>query len=103
MDASYDAIVLGTGLKECIISGLLSVDGLKVSILYARQPSGRQPFWRLSPALLFSLSSIPSFVQVLHIDRNNYYGGQSASLNLNQVYIMTNKRVDCTKVNHEGS
>ena len=24
-------------------------------------------------------------VQVLHIDRNNYYGGQSASLNLNQV------------------
>ncbi|KAL0040014.1 hypothetical protein WJX79_002376 [Trebouxia sp. C0005] len=52
MDASYDAIVLGTGLKECIISGLLSVDGLKV----------------------------------LHIDRNNYYGGQSASLNLNQLY-----------------
>jgi len=30
MDESYDAIVLGTGLKECIISGLLSVDGLKV-------------------------------------------------------------------------
>ncbi|PRW44504.1 Rab GDP dissociation inhibitor [Chlorella sorokiniana] len=52
MDEEYDAIVLGTGLKECIISGLLSVDGLKV----------------------------------LHIDRNNYYGGQSASLNLNQLY-----------------
>jgi len=51
MDEEYDAIVLGTGLKECIISGLLSVDGYKV----------------------------------LHIDRNNYYGGQSASLNLNQV------------------
>lgn len=27
---SYDAVVLGTGLKECIISGLLSVSGLKV-------------------------------------------------------------------------
>jgi len=51
MDEEYDAIVLGTGLKECIISGLLSVDGYKV----------------------------------LHIDRNNYYGGASASLNLNQV------------------
>ena len=24
-------------------------------------------------------------LQVLHIDRNNYYGGESASLNLNQV------------------
>lgn len=30
MDESYDAIVLGTGLKECVLSGLLSVDGLKV-------------------------------------------------------------------------
>ncbi len=31
MDEEYDAIVLGTGLKECILSGLLSVSGLKVS------------------------------------------------------------------------
>ena len=35
MDETYDAIVLGTGLKECIISGLLSVDGLKVRLLVA--------------------------------------------------------------------
>jgi Rab GDP dissociation inhibitor len=51
MDEEYDVIVLGTGLKECILSGLLSVDGLKV----------------------------------LHMDRNDYYGGDSTSLNLNQV------------------
>ncbi|PNH05438.1 putative secretory pathway GDP dissociation inhibitor 1 [Tetrabaena socialis] len=50
MNEEYDAIVLGTGLKECIISGLLSVDKKKV----------------------------------LHIDRNNYYGGESASLSLIQ-------------------
>eukprot|EP00002_Diphylleia_rotans_P024966 TRINITY_DN492_c0_g1_i1.p1 TRINITY_DN492_c0_g1~~TRINITY_DN492_c0_g1_i1.p1 ORF type:complete len:440 (+),score=95.25 TRINITY_DN492_c0_g1_i1:83-1402(+) len=52
MDDTYDAIVLGTGLKECVISGLLSVDGLKV----------------------------------LHLDRNGYYGGDSASLNLSQLW-----------------
>jgi len=52
MEDSYDVIVMGTGLKECILSGLLSVDGLKV----------------------------------LHLDRNGYYGGASASLNLNQLY-----------------
>ncbi|XP_022186474.1 rab GDP dissociation inhibitor alpha [Nilaparvata lugens] len=46
MDETYDAIVLGTGLKECIISGMLSVSGKKV----------------------------------LHIDRNKYYGGESASI-----------------------
>lgn len=33
MDEQYDAIVLGTGLKECIISGLLSVNGFKVRTL----------------------------------------------------------------------
>ena len=51
---TYDdvqVIVLGTGLTECILSGLLSVEGKKV----------------------------------LHMDRNDYYGGDSASLNLTQV------------------
>ena len=43
--------MLGTGLTECILSGLLSVEGKKV----------------------------------LHMDRNDYYGGDSASLNLTQV------------------
>ena len=33
MDEKYDAIVLGTGFKECIISGLLSVEGMKVKAL----------------------------------------------------------------------
>jgi RAB protein geranylgeranyltransferase component A len=33
MDEEYDVIVLGTGLKECILSGLLSVDGLKVKFI----------------------------------------------------------------------
>ncbi|XP_029108378.1 rab GDP dissociation inhibitor alpha-like isoform X2 [Scleropages formosus] len=42
----YDVIVLGTGLKECILSGILSANGKRV----------------------------------LHIDRNPYYGGESASI-----------------------
>ena len=50
-DEEYDVVVLGTGLTECILSGLLSVEGKKV----------------------------------LHMDRNDYYGGESASLNLTQV------------------
>jgi len=52
MDEQYDCIILGTGLKECILSGVLSVEGKKV----------------------------------LHMDRNSYYGGESASLNLNQLF-----------------
>jgi len=53
MDEEYDVIVLGTGLKECVLSGLMS------SVL------GKK---------------------VLHLDRNSYYGGESASLNLKQLY-----------------
>ncbi|VDP11060.1 unnamed protein product [Soboliphyme baturini] len=53
MDEDYDCIVLGTGLTECIVSGMLSVCRKKV----------------------------------LHIDRNSYYGGESASLTpLEQLY-----------------
>lgn len=39
MDEQYDAIVLGTGLTECIISGLLSVDGYKVPFCSHPQPT----------------------------------------------------------------
>lgn len=52
MDEEYDVIVCGTGLKECILSGLLSVSGKKV----------------------------------LHLDRNPYYGGECASLNLTNLW-----------------
>ena len=54
MNEEYDVIVLGTGLKECILSGLLSVKGKKV----------------------------------LHLDRNGYYGGETASLNLTNLWQM---------------
>lgn len=49
----FDVIVLGTGLKECILSGLLS-----------------------------SVAKL----KVLHLDKNSYYGGECASLNLEQLY-----------------
>ncbi|CDJ31041.1 GDP dissociation inhibitor 2, related [Eimeria mitis] len=52
MDEEYDVVVCGTGLKECILSGLLSSAGKKV----------------------------------LHLDRNNYYGGDGASLSLTNLY-----------------
>eukprot|EP01036_Dinobryon_divergens_P023461 gene23463-31808_t len=51
-DGEYDAIILGTGLTECTISGLLSVSGKRV----------------------------------LHLDRNNYYGAETASLGLVDLY-----------------
>jgi Rab GDP dissociation inhibitor len=54
MNEEYDVIVLGTGLKECILSGLLSTKGKKV----------------------------------LHLDRNGYYGADTASLNLTNLWSL---------------
>ena len=51
-DGEYDAIIMGTGLTECIISGLLSVKGMRV----------------------------------LQLDRNNYYGADTASLSLENLF-----------------
>ena len=51
-DGQYDAIICGTGLTECILSGLLCKKGMKV----------------------------------LHMDRNNFYGSDCASLNLTNLF-----------------
>ncbi|KAI9812846.1 MAG: Rab GDP dissociation inhibitor alpha [Thelocarpon impressellum] len=48
----YDVVVLGTGLTECVLSGVLSVKGQKV----------------------------------LHIDRNDHYGGEAASVNIEALF-----------------
>ncbi len=78
---SLQAIVLGTGLKECILSGLLSVDGLKVGSVVTLLMMGLA----MSPNCCVTSPQHTSPQQVLHMDRNDYYGGDSASLNLNQV------------------
>ena len=48
----YDIVVLGTGLTECILSGVMSVKGKKV----------------------------------LHMDRNDHYGGEAASVHLETLF-----------------
>ncbi|MCJ1277765.1 Rab GDP dissociation inhibitor alpha [Puttea exsequens] len=48
----YDVVVLGTGLTECVLSGVMSVKGKKV----------------------------------LHIDRNDHYGGEAASVNIEALF-----------------
>ncbi|KAF8252935.1 rab GTPase activator [Wilcoxina mikolae CBS 423.85] len=48
LNAEYDVVVVGTGLTECILSGVFGSEGKKV----------------------------------LNIDANSYYGGESASLNM---------------------
>lgn len=57
MNEDYDVIICGTGLTECVLSGLLATHGYKV----------------------------------LHVDRNPFYGGEGASLNLEQLYAKFDK------------
>eukprot|EP00835_Amoeboradix_gromovi_P003848 NODE_271_length_12205_cov_0.703205.p4 type:complete len:339 gc:universal NODE_271_length_12205_cov_0.703205:4436-3420(-) len=55
-DQTFDVVLLGTSLTNCILSGLLSVEGKKV----------------------------------LHLDKNSYYGGNSASLPLGEFLKFNN-------------
>ncbi|GJM88614.1 hypothetical protein PR202_ga04694 [Eleusine coracana subsp. coracana] len=80
MDEEYDVIVLGTGLKECILSGLLSVDGLKEQTWTVGGGRRQLGSW------MVALGLQKGQLQVLHMDRNDYYGGDSTSLNLNQLW-----------------
>lgn len=44
MNEKYDVIVCGTGLKECILSGLLSTRGMKVLHIDRKQAVSLQVF-----------------------------------------------------------
>jgi len=105
MDEEYDAVVLGTGLKECILSGLLSVEGYKVRLSASASASPARIVRPPRSATSLDSTFVRSFVrssaltcarpnacqhaQVLHMDKNDYYGGSSASLNLNQMFERT--------------
>ncbi|CAE6540691.1 unnamed protein product [Rhizoctonia solani] len=59
MDEHYDVIVLGTGLTECILSGLLSVEGKK---LYKQFRDGAAPPAELGRDRDYAVDLIPKFI-----------------------------------------
>ena len=63
MNTEYDVIVLGTGLKECMLAGLLAK--------FPKKTEGE---------------SSKEGAKILQLDRNGYYGSDSASLNLTNLW-----------------
>lgn len=63
MNTEYDVIVLGTGLKECMLAGLL-----------AKLPKKTEGEAQKEGA------------KILQLDKNNYYGSDSASLNITNLW-----------------
>ena len=63
MNTNYDVIVLGTGLKECMLAGLLAKFPKKVEGEEKKEGA-----------------------KILQLDRNGYYGSDSASLNLTNLW-----------------
>ena len=74
MNEEYDVVVCGTGLTESILSGLLSQEGTQT---------------------LFSSNYLGK--KVLHIDRNPFYGGEGASLNLTSLWKLFRPGVEPPK------
>ena len=63
MNTNYDVIVLGTGLKECMLAGLLAK--------FPKKTEGEEQ---------------KKGAKILQLDRNGYYGSDSASLNLTNLW-----------------
>ena len=63
MNTEYDVIVLGTGLKECMLAGLLAK--------FPKKTPGEEQ---------------KEGAKILQLDRNGYYGSDSASLNLTNLW-----------------
>ena len=63
MNTNYDVIVLGTGLKECMLAGLLAK--------FPKKTEGEEQ---------------KVGAKILQLDRNGYYGSDSASLNLTNLW-----------------
>ena len=63
MNTEYDVIVLGTGLKECMLAGLLAK--------FPKNTPGEEK---------------KEGAKILQLDRNGYYGSDSASLNLTNLW-----------------
>jgi Rab GDP dissociation inhibitor len=63
MNTEYDVIVLGTGLKECMLAGLLAK--------FPKKTEGEAQ---------------KEGAKILQLDRNGYYGSDSASLNLTNLW-----------------
>ena len=63
MNTEYDVIVLGTGLKECMLAGLLAK--------FPKKTEGE---------------ANKEGAKILQLDRNGYYGSDSASLNLTNLW-----------------
>ncbi|KAL5165125.1 Guanosine nucleotide diphosphate dissociation inhibitor 1 [Glycine soja] len=77
MDEEYDVIVLGMGLKECILSSLLSVDGLK---LWKRFKGDDKPPPHLGASRDYNIDMNPKFIMangnlvrvLIHTDVTKY-------------------------------
>jgi Rab GDP dissociation inhibitor len=74
MNTNYDVIVLGTGLKECMLAGLLAK--------FPKKTEGEEQ---------------KEGAKILQLDRNGYYGSDSASLNLTNLWKHFRQGVEVPK------
>jgi len=82
MDGDYEIILLGTGLTECVLSGLASkrierLDNEALEKVKAEAAAGGEEAVK---AAVEQHKAGPESLKVLHMDKNDYYGAESASL-----------------------
>ncbi|CAH8479222.1 unnamed protein product [Schistosoma turkestanicum] len=86
MDNQYDIVVLGTGLKECILSSLMSMDGRKVLHIDRNSYYGGD---------ITSITPIDSLFQLFKVetDTSKFQRGRDWNVDLISKFLMANGKL----------
>ncbi|KER33762.1 GDP dissociation inhibitor [Opisthorchis viverrini] len=87
MDEKYDVVVLGTGLKECILSGLMSVEGRKVLHM------DRNKYYGGASTSLSPLSELFDKFKLKAKDIEKYGRGRDWNVDLIPKFLMANGKL----------
>ncbi|KAG5449772.1 Rab GDP dissociation inhibitor alpha [Clonorchis sinensis] len=87
MDEKYDVVVLGTGLKECILSGLMSVEGRKVLHM------DRNKYYGGASTSLSPLSELFDKFKIKTKDIEKYGRGRDWNVDLIPKFLMANGKL----------
>ncbi|EAW72709.1 GDP dissociation inhibitor 1 [Homo sapiens] len=84
MDEEYDVIVLGTGLTECILSGIMSVNGKKVLHM------DRNPYYGGESSSITPLEELYKRFQLLEGPPESMGRGRDWNVDLIPKFLMAN-------------
>ena len=96
MDEEYDVIILGTGLTECILSGVLSVQGKKVLHMDRKMLTLCWLIWLLEPIIDQQFGNIIKEIHIMELKQLQWLPWMNCIKNSEKAKLQNRWDVDVT-------